>query len=188
MISDSDKQLLLTSLQQAHKQAALNNINNASRAVCLTAYQGSGNPIQALAAGLLTTGDKHAPIIKTRKDLEFFQRYSGWVYDMDSFFKFNGVGNSFYKDGIDPSFQEVYERYISLSKDPLLSEYCSNINEVLKINGKKVTLYPNAAGITAAIAILLNLPPLWELKAFAKGRIDAWIELMSDMETNKNKR
>lgn len=185
MIPESDKQLLLSSLEEAHKNAALNNVNNASRAVCLTAYQGSGNPIQALAAGLLTTGDKHAPIVQTRKDLEFFQKNRLWIWDMSSSYKFNGVGNSFFKKEMDPSFIKVYEMYYELSKseDTLLYKYVSDVSDFLSSRkGKHIYLFANAAGITAAIAILLNLPPLWELKAFAKGRMDAWIELMSDLK------
>ncbi len=87
----------------------------------LQAFEGSGSITQAIAAALLTTGRKHAPITEARGLLNIYRRDSLAATRivqqalMDNV-KIPGLGNSFYKDEIDPLFMESYEVYNKIHK------------------------------------------------------------------------
>ena len=172
---------LIDMLIDSHHSAAVKNINSVSTATLLNAYHGSSNPIQAIAAALLTTGSIHAPLTDTRRALSNF-RVSGVPvkHNIRGNGRFIGLGNSFYKDRIDPSFQDTYTElveYMNFYQIPnFLMQYSQKCSELA---GRR--LFPNAAGITAAVCIAINADPLSEVSYFLQGRIQGWTHLLSTM-------
>jgi hypothetical protein len=130
------------------------------------AYIGSGNITQAIASGLLTTGELHAPI----EDAYFNLTQASDEY-LQSLDRVEGFGNSFFKDSIDPSFQPVYD---VISKDyPHLIDRLSHIQRVSEIEH----LFPNAAIITSMCLVACGLPPEYGVALFVKYRVSAWADL-----------
>lgn len=188
---DKWRTLLMPALLDAHYRAASN--PSISNQTFLMVAEGSGNPVQAIAAAILSIGDKHGPLTKTRELMSFFavdyQRGQGVIRNMlQDNVKIPGIGNSFFKDKIDPAFQEVYDLYLEASKEitrqdqSLLEQYAMEVNESIlsrrKYDAKKPIgfIYPNAAGITAAICILLHAYEYMEISFFLAGRAQGWIE------------
>ena len=187
---------LCEALEQAHHDAAINN-NNISKNVCLASYEGSNDPIKGVAAGLLSIGGKHGPLSETRHVFAMFkasQDNAIRMFDAEIRVgqKIPGVGNSFFKESIDPAFNDVYIKYIELcnilsSKNYIL-EYSNAVSQsVSRFKGKEITLFPNAALITAGVAELLNLIPFFENWFFISGRSRAWLEIMGQAQELKYK-
>lgn len=175
---------------KAHYEAAINNQGNISVVASLAAYQGSGNPYQAIAAGILSMGGMHAPIDAARSLVKRYNEDRGKFREMIAYLlkakiRIPGFGNSFYKDQIDPSFQPAYNKYLEITGlyNPveIISEM---VNRDCKERGKPF-LHPNAAIITAAIAELLELPPGQEISLALQGRITAWVNLFGSIEIKK---
>jgi len=170
--------LLVESLIESHYNAARQNTQSISTSTFLNAYAGSGNVTQAIASALLTTGTMHAPLTSTRKVLDNFIA-TGDVYTarINQNSRFLGLGNSFFKNKIDPSFQQTYEKlslfYELNQANNVLSLYVDKCNRQLN----KV-LYPNAAGITAAVCIACKLDTFSEISIFTTGRIKGWLALI----------
>lgn len=170
---------LISSLLEAHKRAAICNFNSISTATLLNAYAGSGSVIQSIAAALLTTGNAHAPLTGTREALNYFLKTGAALPSVvNGKERYLGLGNSFYKDKIDPSFQDAYLEFLLYlqfyEKSNLLERYATQVSE---ITGKM--LFPNAAGITAAICLELNDEDFAEVSYFIQGRVRGWTYLLS---------
>jgi len=170
---------LIEMLIDSHHSAAVKNINSVSAATLLNAHHGSSNAIQSIAAALLTTGAAHAPLTATRRALDNFRTSGVPVeHNIRGKGRFLGLGNSFYKESIDPSFQETYDElveYMHFYQIPnFLREYSEKCSELA---GMK--LFPNAAGITGAVCIAINADPLSEVSYFLQGRIQGWTHLLS---------
>lgn len=187
---------LCEALEQAHHDAAINN-NNISKNVCLAAYEGSNDPIKGVAAGLLSIGGKHGPLSETRHIFAMFKLNTDnaiRMFDAEvrAGQKIPGVGNSFFKESIDPAFNDVYIKYIELcgilnSRNYIL-EYSNAVSaSVSKFRGQETKLFPNAALITAGVAELLNLIPFFENWFFISGRSRAWLEIMGQAQEAKYK-
>lgn len=150
----------------AHFKASAKNSNNGSKISFQLALGGSNNLISSICAGLLSTGYRHAPIMQAR-DFIFHSNEKaehGIIYP--------GFGHSIYKDCIDPSFNTVVEE---IRKNyPSVWESVERRNsELNEING--ITIFPNAAAITAAAAEIFEIPPPLEIMLFITPRVTEWI-------------
>jgi len=180
---------LITLLEEAHYLAGKRN-PSISRDTFLSALAGSGNITQAIAAALLTTGKMHAPLNETRQLFNLFRRNPEMARQavreaLSDGMKIPGVGNSFFKDSIDPSFRDIKEAYeevyaLIYPKSPIsiLDGFTEMVNsEIAAKKEPESFLYANAAGITAAVMELFLAPPYFENWVFISGRTRAWIEL-----------
>lgn len=179
---------LLQKLYDAHSNAAGLNAGNISSSTAMIVYDGSRNPIQALSAAILSIGGKHAPVTQCRNLIAAWDRDNNSVRNeltaiIQSGNKVPGLGNSFFKDSIDPSFQAVYECYVQhAGKDNPIDRIVGACNYVLsEVKGKEVKLYPNAALITAAVSQYLNMPIFYEISIFIEARMPVWLNMMSRM-------
>ena len=188
---------LCEALEQAHHDAAVNN-NNISKNVCLAAWEGSGDPMKGVTAGLSSIGGKHGPLSETRQLLYMFRINPDGakrMFDAEvrNGNKIPGVGNSFFKESIDPAFNEVYLKYIEMcqilgSRNHVL-EYSEAVSaSVNRFKDNSITLYPNAALLTAGVADLLNMLPFYENWFFISGRTRAWLEIIGNAEDAKFKK
>lgn len=177
---------LINELMEAHYAAGRDN-PSISQQVFLAAMEGSGNPIGSVCAALLTTGSKHGPLSETRGLMHMFGRDPSTVTavileTISNGEKIPGLGNSFFKEGIDPAFQKAYDCYCSAHYDiypeipvTLLDKFVDAVNKVRPSDS--APLYANAASITAAICELLNAIPYFENWFFVSARSRAWLEL-----------
>jgi len=159
-------------LLDAHFDAASKNIGNLSAVVAKIAYDGSGDSLSAITAGLNTIGYRHAPVVAARNIFAnaIENATTGWIEYLVMGSKIiPGFGHSHYKDRIDPIFQPCYD-VLSDGSKTIIEAFRKALGE---LRGKD--LYPNAAMITAALATELGLPPFMELWFFIAGRTPAWI-------------
>lgn len=189
---------LMEILIQCHAVAGYEN-ESISRLCALAAFDGSGSPIQAIASGLLSTGFKHAPITQARESL-LLMEFNPQGFDTDVKYRVSnrikivGIGNSFFKDRIDPAFQDAYNGYCEVfrmvqkleKKDPgamnPIETYCRRVNAVIRAHKPTHNdLYPNAALITAGIANLLNMDQYFELWPLIAGRSRSWLKHFARM-------
>jgi len=193
--TEQEAETLINALIEAHYDAAINN-TNISKMVALSAFDGSDNVMQAVAAGLLSTGHKHGPLTETRALLSMYDNdpkeaaaYMRHLIQHGE--KIPGLGNSFFKDRIDPSFKKVVDAYNSFFvKDgyylndegrPLFEFYVHAmeiINEVRPDAGK-INLFLNASAITAGICNFVGATKYFENWIFITGRSRAWIEIFA---------
>ena len=183
---------LLPILHDAHYNATLNNPDNISRKVFEYAYSGSGSLIQAISAGISSIGDRHAPLEEARALIIAFKNdpkdavrnvFAGLAMGQ----KIPGFGNSFFKDGIDPSFAEAYDAYTKAyfeiypdDAETLLDSVLKTVNEGRMRLKPCKPIYPNAAGITAAICELCNLYLGTEVALFVEARVKAWVVIRAE--------
>jgi len=199
VIKREDAERLMLMLQEAHYQAAMKN-SSISQSVFINAMTGSGNAVSSVAAALLSIGGKHAPITETRESLQMMlsdvdQFTSYWNHAVKLGGKINGLGNSFFKDRIDPAFSPVNDflRQVHHDNDlglTYVDSYAEIANTIIKnrresdkdssgelIKEEYVPLYPNAALITAAITEFLGGVPNFENWFFIAGRSRAFLEM-----------
>jgi len=169
--SEEDKNLLEI-LMRCHAKASVLN-NNISTVTFVNAARGSGNIYQSIIAGISCMGGVHAPVLQAR-DLIFNQdiNVEALKEAIEKGFKVPGFGNSFYKDKIDPSFQEFDDAITYTAQHEKLTRHEDVIEEV---KGKKI--YPNAAGYTALMADILKLPPGQEVWLVLAPRLASWISI-----------
>jgi citrate synthase len=156
---------ILDVLYEAHYQSALR--GNCSHHALVAAAVGSGDYFKALAAGLMTLGGTHAPLMATYDVLcaehlpvlHDGRRVPGW-------------GNGFVKDGPDPLWQNVQEALEETS--PEMSAKIQAITQHLHDAGKRV--WPNPSCYTAAVAITVGIPRYAVGELLIRGRLKAWTE------------
>lgn len=193
------QQPLIDILHESHLNAALNNSENVSRKVFEYTYSGSGSLIQAICAGFLSTGGRHAPLEQARKLIEFFSR------DVEEATKavflavadgqmVPGFGNSFFKDKIDPSFAKAYDMYTQAyfemypdHKETTLDQALIVLNDARMRLKPCKPLYPNAAGITGAICSLLDMYYGTEISIFMSARSQAWLLVLNQASKQPEK-
>lgn len=177
---------LLGALEEAHYNAAINNKGNISATAAMVVYQGSLDPMKAVAAGILSIGGTHAPVLAAR------ELYKMWEKDqvtmrriirnmVSSGQRIPGFGNSYFKEGIDPTFQEAYNKYAEVAgPENTITELARYVNFVVEeVKGKQDhDLHPNAAIITAGICEITHRKPLYEIYAFISGRSQAWLQMI----------
>lgn len=156
----------------AHAVAAQNNETNvSSMAVKQAAYVGKDFQT-AMAAGILTLGNIHAPVTQARH-LIFATDNEGIKQALEEGMRLPGYGNAFHKDEIDPAWEGV---------DEFLRSHWSQVHDrIHEIAGlieevKEKKLFPNAAAYTAATAQIMNTPWGAEVGLVVAGRLPVWSE------------
>jgi citrate synthase len=184
-VVDPPNASLLPLLLEAHAKAAKNEspegVPCGSTLAARIAAQGSGSMVQTLCAGLLATGDKHAPLEAVRALLDD-QDPSAAAWALVRPGKpVPGFGNSFYKGGqIDPAFDLVWETLMGLAKknDPHLRPAWDAMlamhTALPQATGDK--LAPNAAMMTALVCRACGLPAGMEVVLFLLGRAGVWAQ------------
>lgn len=161
---------LLMELNRAHHASTFR--SNCSSVAVQNAAAGSRSFAQAMAAGLMTMGAVHAPVLeacrllslpdelavcKVRDTIAHGERLPGW-------------GNAFVKGGPDPLWASV--NHLLMVSWPHRAARLLLITQEFHRHGKMV--WPNPAAYTATVAMALGLP--WEMASylFVAGRLDAW--------------
>lgn len=160
---------LLECCINCHQEAALKN-PNASSAAFQNAFLGSGSVENGIASAILTLGKNHGPIIDARVVYEHFEE--GDFEMIKRGVKIAGFGNSFFKDGIDPSFEPL-DRQIRYD----FPKVAERIDELTKYMHKYKRIYPNAALYTADVCSEARFKRGHESALFIMARIPAWINL-----------
>lgn len=169
-----DLDLLTNLMMEAHLKSALNNDNLSSSFVMQMASAGKSFT-ESMATALLSLGNLHGPVTQCRQVL-YYMEEDQLQQALDAGMIIPGFGNAFYKDGIDPAWDDFVEM---LKVD--FTPYHERIEEISKrLSDKKgTTLYPNPASFTATVAELLNMPVGTEISLAVSARIPAWVEQWS---------
>jgi citrate synthase len=161
---------LYDELIAVHKQ--LVHRDNVSSVMVGTCAKVEKDYFSSIAAGLLTLGGTHAPIVKT---YEFLSRGKGCPSLASAFLKRNirvpGWGSSFIKAEKDP----IFENLDKMLSDFRIHEHIWSTTSMLQEEG--AFLFPNAACYTAAVAITLDIPKDIAGYALIQGRLDGWTEI-----------
>lgn len=167
---------LLSMLWRAQEGSGIENSDNASNFVVRNVSAGSLSLINALAAGVLSTGGLHAPVTQARTVIF---RYPPHAVGKD--FIIPGFGNSFYKDRVDPVWAplllHIQEKY---------TDTASKIqawSDVMKTSNKNH--HPNAACITAAVAEIVGWPDGMEPLLVIEPRLSVWAKMALDVQPGK---
>ena len=170
-------QVLLNMVIEAHANSARNN-PNASSAACLNASSTTGRLENALASAILTLGVYHAPISEAR--LMLITSTRDIVDILNRKIPIAGFGNSFYKDGIDPAWQDV-ANYI----EAYHPWYHFRIQEIKSIIGQQTqkNIYPNAAMYSAVLCEILGFKEGTEISLFILARIPTWTDMVVNQKT-----
>lgn len=163
-----EQQYLLEALFEAHHQSCFR--PNVSTVTVVNAAAGSNDIASAIAAGILTTGGRHAPIKETYDFLGLDQPSREVGLIIQSGRQVPGWGGTFQKGAPDPIWKLVegglHEFYHDLSQD--MDAVTSKLHEL----GKDI--YPNPSCYTAATAIALDMPREAAVCLFISARLDAW--------------
>lgn len=164
----SEEQLhLIGVLFEAHRVAGTKN-PCFSTVVSRQCWEGSGSVTQGLIGGIATLGQCHGPISDARGMLHWGPSLIAEMAELGQ--KIPGFGNSFYKLGIDPAFGDIFQM---IKDNPIgcrLMEYGEIISTI-----KGNLIWPNAAGITAAVAEMLDVPRPREMLLFLIPRMSVWL-------------
>jgi citrate synthase len=178
-LSEDDAGLLVAVLQ-AHVDSAFRN-NASSMAVALTA-DSSQDMAKAIAAGLISLGERHAPLEQTFQFLSLSEPDQEVEPMLKTGRKIPGWGGTFQKDQSDPIWQGVNE--ILFSTHYALANKIAEVTAELHRCGKNI--YANPSAYTAATAIALGLNAKSAIYLFIWGRIDAWAKIATNhMEVEK---
>lgn len=158
---------LLELVWEAQRMSALANVENASNQAVRQVACASLSLSASLAAAILATGGLHAPVAQARKVI--FRRdpempYSGVV---------PGFGNSLFRGRIDPSWQQL-AGYLQ-QEYPQTWARIAGWSRVLRNAGK--ASQPNAAALTAAVAVLVGWPDGLEGVLVIAPRLTVWATL-----------
>lgn len=168
-----EEQELLGALMQAHAISARR--NNLSTHAAIGAAIGSGDYYAAVAAPLMTLGGLHGPIPQAMAVLASSIDAAEIVAEaLGQSKKVPGWGTSFVKAAPDPDWEEVRGR-LAQGKRPEL-ERMEQVTAALHRAGKLV--FPNPAGFTAAVAMVLGMPARIAPYLFLAGRLEVWSELI----------
>lgn len=162
----NEEEVLLATLIDGHRKAAINN-NCVSSAALRNASVGGADPSVCYIAAMATIGRVHAPVTAARYIL-FNEDRDLWIKVLDSGAKLPGFGNDFFKSDIDPAFEPAFDLLPLETRDRLIGMSAAILHR------KKKIIYPNAASITAAVAHTLNLPAGAELLILLMGRGAGW--------------
>ena len=159
---------LLQAVFDAHDRAARNN-QNASSGAAMNAFIGSGILANGIASAVMTLGHRHGPITEARL---VYEEIDEWALKtgVENQARIAGFGNSFFKDRIDPAWNEVAE--IIERQFPNANARIKQLRTWLSECGKN--LFPNAAMYTAVACSELEMVHGSEAAIFVIARTAAW--------------
>lgn len=160
---------LFRAVCEAHYVSATENDNVSSAAVRLVRSGNPGQPMAAIAAAVLTVGQRHGPVDDAR---------AMWRMDddelralRDSGATVAGFGNAFWKDDIDPAWNPVRDILTSL-----FPEEAKRLEAKAAIMQEKSTkLHPNPGCFTAIACEVGGIPQGRSHLLYLFGRIPAWM-------------
>ena len=155
----------------AHRNSADENANVSTNAYVSSVLL-TDNPMMGIVAACATLGGMHAPISKARLVYEIFDDSLIHTYSECTSLKVAGFGNSFYKDGIDPKWQDV-DDYIT-GNFPKVAKRIQDLTLLMHKYG--MVLYPNAALYTGAMCSLLEFKKGTEESFVVLTRLPCWVE------------
>jgi citrate synthase len=156
---------LLDELFEAHYRSSFR--ENPSTMTAIQAAAGSGCLEKAIAAAILTLGNKHGPLEATA----VFLSLDNPAFSAQSMTgRIPGWGGTFQKDGPDPHWKIVDQ----LLKPEIKAKIDSVTAYFLEL-GKN--LYPNPSAYTAAVAITIGLPAPLTPYLFIAARLPAWTQM-----------
>lgn len=161
---------ILEACLHAHHASALRG-NCSHQAVVIAAF-GSGDYFKAMAAGLLTLGGLHAPLVQTYEFLEQFTEAEDVTQVLSQHRRVPGWGNGFVKDGPDPLWIALDAQL--RVESPVWMAKIDRITEILHEYGKKI--HPNPSCYTAVTALHLGIPQYAVGEMLIRGRLKAWTE------------
>jgi citrate synthase len=163
-----EKLALLQAVFDAHDKAARNN-QNASSGAAMNAFIGSGILANGIASAVMTLGHRHGPITEARL---IYEEICEWALKtgVENEARIAGFGNSFFKDSIDPAWNEVAE--IIERQFPNAHARIKQLQTWLSECGKN--LFPNAAMYTAVACSELDMIHGSEAAIFVIARTAAW--------------
>jgi citrate synthase len=167
-----NERALLDALFLAHHRSAFR--DNPSSVTVINAAAGSGDLAKAIAAAILTTGTKHAPLMATIIFLSLDDP-GGMVAKiyLSAGGKIPGWGGTFQKDEPDPIWVPVQE--LLTSHWPVIGAKLDSVTDELRRHGK--ILCPNPSAYTAAVAIAIGLPAPLAPYLFIAARLSAWTQI-----------
>lgn len=177
---DDAERGLMAALFEAHHHSALRD-NISSHAVLGTAI-GNGTYVNAIASGLLTLGSLHGPIPQAMALLA--EKHPGKIVGSelshDPKVRIPGWGSSFAKDKPDPLWNDVHQIIVETWHE--LGQRINAVTEAFKKAGKPIQ--PNPACYTAAVALIVGMPPSCSPYLFLCGRMNAWSKMFMKHETS----
>lgn len=162
---------LVDALMKAHNKSCFR--PNVSSETVLSTAEGSGSLTMSLAAALLTTGSKHAPIYDTIMFLSLDDPAQEVKRILEAGNKVPGWGGHFQKARPDPIWAGVDAALLDYNQS-LHAKICS-VTEILGKHRKHI--FPNPSCYTAAVAITLQMPPALGVYLFIIGRLGGWCQL-----------
>jgi citrate synthase len=151
---------LLECLIAAHQQAA-QHTSNASSTIAVVATQGSHDFSKGVIAATASIGGSHAPLAQARQVYRYATKE--WVESQKIV---PGFGNSFYKDKVDPAFEQVL--------DMLAADFPEADKRIHELHCWVKKVHPNAALITAAVCEVCGIPDGLESALFIISRVPVW--------------
>jgi citrate synthase len=161
-----DEAKLLTLCLAAHAQSV--HRENISTQVLKNVAVGSMNYMSAIAAALCSTGGLHAPLIDSWRFLNM--KTEDIVLHVEMGGKVPGWGHSFEKDGIDPIWKPTYDQLGVVAEE--MQNKIDEVTQELHRHGKEI--YANPSALTAAVGIVLGMPPEILGWFFIQGRLSEW--------------
>lgn len=165
---------LLQAVATAHAASALR-MNASTQAVILSA-SGGGEFGKALAAALLTLGDRHAPLEATCLLLNQPEPAVRASALLKAGAKVPGWGNSFHRGEPDPLWVPVDA--VLRAEFPQIHRDLTAITATLHRVG--LPLHPNPSAYTAATARAVGLAPSCAAYLFIAARLETWSGLIHD--------
>jgi citrate synthase len=160
---------LLNLCLMAHGQCT--HRDNISTVILRNAAEGSMNYEKSIAAAVLSIGGVHAPLPQTMEILSMPLPHIVSMIENGMFLP--GWGSSFEKSGIDPIWQPVHEHIDRYFHDRYVK--IGDITDLLHARDKMI--YPNAACLTAATALILEIPAAISPWLFVHGRLVEWTRI-----------
>lgn len=167
----AQEKTLFKSLLSAHYRSAFR--SNSSSLVVAQAAAASGDLAKAIAAGILATGGRHAPLEETYEFLSLDDPASLVPGMLGANKKVPGWGGTFQKDEPDPIWKEV--SFALAATCPVINAKIEAVTSELHEEGKQI--YPNPSAYTAATAIALGLPAKLVPFLFIEARLSAWTQI-----------
>jgi citrate synthase len=161
-----EEELLLDVLFDAHHRSSYR--QNPSTVAVINAANGSGCLSNAISAGLNSLGVRHGPIVATTNFLSLPDPAASIPVLLNVGAKVPGWGGTFQKDAPDPVWHEIHDLLVTYP----ISHKIAKVTEALHARGK--TVYPNPSAYTAAVAIVLGIPPPIAPYLFIAARLSAW--------------
>jgi citrate synthase len=166
-----DENTLVNELFSAHQKSCFR--ENVSSVVFANTMAVTDDFGKSVAAAILTTGEKHAPIKQTIWFLTQPHPEEAVENMLSNNQKIPGWGGTFQKFGRDPIWKNM-DRLIS-ELHPELSKKLVAVTDVLILHGK--TIYPNPSAYTACVAIAIAMPPGVASYLFIAGRLTGWAQI-----------